>query len=66
LASTCRGLHDLPDQQGVGKRVRTRRRRAAETSPRGRNQDGYQAFLSGLKARSDVTINEANLVKKDR
>jgi peptidyl-prolyl cis-trans isomerase D len=41
--------------------------RAAETSlARQESRMAYQAFLSGLKARSDVTINEANLVKKDR
>lgn len=41
--------------------------RAAEASiARQESRMAYQAFLSGLKARSDVTINEANLVKKDR
>jgi len=41
--------------------------RAAEVSlARQESRMAYQAFLSGLKARSDVTINEANLVKKDR
>jgi peptidyl-prolyl cis-trans isomerase D len=27
---------------------------------------GYEAFLGGLKARSDISINEANLARKDR
>ena len=41
--------------------------RAAEASlARQESRMAYQAFLSGLKARSDVTINEANLVRKDR
>jgi peptidyl-prolyl cis-trans isomerase D len=41
--------------------------RAAETAlARQESRMAYQAFLNGLKARSDVTINEANLVKKER
>lgn len=41
--------------------------RAAETGlARLESRRAYEAFLGGLKARSDVTINEANLVKKDR
>jgi peptidyl-prolyl cis-trans isomerase D len=41
--------------------------RAAEVAlARQESRMAYQAFLNGLKARSDITINEANLVKKDR
>jgi peptidyl-prolyl cis-trans isomerase D len=41
--------------------------RAAETAlGRQESRMAYQAFLSGLKARSDVKINEANLVKRER
>jgi peptidyl-prolyl cis-trans isomerase D len=41
--------------------------RAAETGlARLESRMAYEAFLGGLKARSEVTINEANLVKKDR
>ena len=43
------------------------KRRAAEAAlGRQESRMAYQAFLSGLKARSDVTINEANLAKKER
>jgi peptidyl-prolyl cis-trans isomerase D len=43
------------------------RLRAAETAlSRQEARMGYQAFLTDLKARSEVTINEANLNKKDR
>jgi peptidyl-prolyl cis-trans isomerase D len=41
--------------------------RAAETGlARLESRRAYEAFLGGLKARADVTINEANLAKKDR
>jgi peptidyl-prolyl cis-trans isomerase D len=41
--------------------------RAAETAlARQEARLAYQAFLTDLKARSDVTINEANLARKDR
>jgi peptidyl-prolyl cis-trans isomerase D len=41
--------------------------RAAEAAlARQESRMAYQAFLNGLKARADITINEANLVKKDR
>jgi peptidyl-prolyl cis-trans isomerase D len=41
--------------------------RAAETAlGRQESRMAYQAFLGGLKARSDVSINEANLAKKER
>lgn len=41
--------------------------RAAETAlGRQEARMAYQAFLSSLKARSDVTINEANLARKER
>jgi len=41
--------------------------RAAETGlARLESRMSYEAFLSGLKARSDVTINEANLARKER
>jgi peptidyl-prolyl cis-trans isomerase D len=41
--------------------------RAAETAlGRQESRMAYQAFLGGVKARSDVKINEANLAKKER
>jgi peptidyl-prolyl cis-trans isomerase D len=41
--------------------------RAAETAlARQESRLAYQAFLAGVKARSDVKINEANLAKKER
>jgi peptidyl-prolyl cis-trans isomerase D len=41
--------------------------RAAETGlARLESRRAYEAFLGGLKARSEVTINEANLAKKER
>jgi hypothetical protein len=41
--------------------------RTAETAlARQEARLAYQAFLDGVKARSDVKINEANLAKKER
>ncbi len=41
--------------------------RAAETGlARLESRMAYEAFLGGLKSRSDITINEANLVRKER
>jgi peptidyl-prolyl cis-trans isomerase D len=41
--------------------------RAAETGlARLESRMAYEAFLGGLKARSEVTINEANLARKER
>jgi peptidyl-prolyl cis-trans isomerase D len=54
-------------QVAEGAALDAAKRRAAETNlARQEARMGYEAFLGGLKARSDVTINEANLAKKER
>jgi peptidyl-prolyl cis-trans isomerase D len=67
LAPTGYTIYRIGKVTGVAGAPDAAKLRAAETAlSRQEARMAYQAFLTDLKARSDVTINEANLNKKDR
>jgi peptidyl-prolyl cis-trans isomerase D len=66
LAPAGYTIYRISKVTGVGEPDAAKLRAAETALGRQESRLAYQAFLGGVKARSDVKINEANLAKKER